>query len=84
MRNLFCATNIQLLHVDAGRLNSNIAFYSTNNEYTAATHRLLQLAANIHDATTTRHFAGVTNDYPSVFRPVFLRTQTNLHRSRIY
>jgi hypothetical protein len=34
--------------------------------YTPATHRLLQVAANIYEATST-------NSYPSVFRPLFSR-----------
>lgn len=75
VRDTFSCTNIQLYHLDAGR--TGLPFWVTNNEYTATTHRLLQLAANIHDATTVRH-VGTTNDYPSVFRPVFLKTRTNL------
>ncbi len=76
VRKDFSVTNIQLFHVDADKVNLR-PFYMTNNEYSSATHRLLQLAANIHDATTVRTL-GTTNDYPSVFRPVFLRTDTNL------
>jgi hypothetical protein len=38
--------------------------------YTPAVNRLLQLAANIYDATTTNH-------YPDIFRPVFNVIQTN-------
>ena len=48
------------------QLNVNlheIQIYPTNH-YTPAVHRLLQVAANVYDATTT-------NFYPSVFRPVF-------------
>jgi len=42
------------------------------NYYTPAVHRILQLAANMFDATTNRFFnsVGPTN-YPTVFRPVF-------------
>jgi len=42
------------------------------NYYTPAVHRILQLAANMFDATTNRFFnnIGPTN-YPTVFRPVF-------------
>ncbi len=39
--------------------------------YTPAVHRLLQLAANMYDATTT-------NRYPDIFRPVFSRDQNGL------
>ncbi len=38
-----------------------IEIYPTN-QYTPAVQRLLQVAANVYDATTT-------NQYPSVFRP---------------
>ena len=47
-------------------LNVNLAqieIYPTN-QYTPAVHRLLQVSANIYDATTT-------NLYPTVFRPLF-------------
>jgi hypothetical protein len=75
VRQGFCATNIQLYHnpIRYGVL----PFYTTNNEYTATTHRLLQLAANIYDATTVQQLGPSTNDYPSVYRPVFMRTPTN-------
>jgi hypothetical protein len=49
------------LNVDLTR----IPVYPTN-QYTPAVHRLLQVTANIYDATTT-------NFYPSVFRPLFSR-----------
>ena len=42
-----------------------IEIYPTN-QYTPAVNRLLQVTANIYDATTT-------NFYPSVFRPLFSR-----------
>lgn len=42
---------------------TRIQVYPTN-QYTPAVHRLLQVAANVYDATTT-------NFYPSVFRPIF-------------
>ena len=53
--------------------NLHIPIYPTNY-YTPSVHRLLQLAANMYDATTVRTFrqpfAG-TNGFPSVFRPMF-------------
>ena len=55
-------------HLLASQLNVNltqIQIYPTN-QYTPSVHRLLQVAANIYDATTT-------NFYPSVFRPLFTR-----------
>lgn len=45
---------------------NHIQIYPTN-QYTPAVHRLLQVTANIYDATTT-------NYYPSVFRPLFWKT----------
>lgn len=71
VRDVFSITNIQLYHVDAGRVNPNIPYWATNYEYSATVHRLLQVAANIHDTQTNSY-------YPSVFRPVFMRTATNL------
>ncbi len=50
----------------SSELNVNltqIEIYPTN-QYTPAVQRLLQVAANVYDATTT-------NQYPSVFRPLF-------------
>jgi hypothetical protein len=44
---------------------TQIQIYPTN-QYTPAVHRLLQLAANIYEATST-------NSYPAVFRPLFSR-----------
>jgi hypothetical protein len=44
--------------------------------YTPAVQRVLQLAANIYDATTNRavYFGSYGKNYPSVFRPVFYKT----------
>lgn len=64
--------------------NLNIQVWPTNL-YTPSVHRLLQLAANIYDATTNRTDLGVT-DYPllpSVFRPLFYELpQRNLAGQR--
>jgi hypothetical protein len=50
---------------------TNIPIYPANF-YVASVHRLLQLAANILDATTTNRFPGTNSLYaPSVFRPLF-------------
>jgi hypothetical protein len=50
---------------------SDIPVYVSNTfVYTPAVNRLLQLAANLYDATTT-------NYYPSVFRPLFTVTNQN-------
>lgn len=56
---------------------TNIPIYETNsvgfvvNYYTPEVHRILQLAANMYDATTTRYINGGPTNYPSVFRPEF-------------
>jgi hypothetical protein len=70
-------TNVaSALLANAGYTNltlSNIPVYPTNY-YTASVHRLLQLAANIYDASTNRAFvSGPGPSYPSVFRPLFRR-----------
>ncbi|HEY1662292.1 MAG TPA: hypothetical protein VGI03_07725 [Verrucomicrobiae bacterium] len=57
MTNIFGITNIPVL-------------VSNRLVYTPAVNRVLQLAANLYDATTT-------NYYPSVFRPLFLVTNQN-------
>jgi hypothetical protein len=52
---------------------TNLQVYPTNF-YTPSVHRLLQLAANIYDASTNRAFlVGQTNGFPTVFRPIFRR-----------
>jgi hypothetical protein len=60
-------------------LNAGYNFTTTNiqvwptNYYTPAVHQLLQLAANIYDASTTRSVRAGSNvvEFPSVFRPLF-------------
>jgi hypothetical protein len=56
----------RLLNEELGMNLSGILIYPTN-QYTPAVHRLLQVTANILDCTTT-------NYYPSVFRPIFWKT----------
>ncbi|MFO1501832.1 MAG: hypothetical protein U1G07_26230, partial [Verrucomicrobiota bacterium] len=81
LRRDFSVTNIQLCHdYEVGLGPGPYQFYMTNNEYSAGVHRLLQVAANLYDANTVRR-QGTTNDYPSVFRPVFSRSSTNLYIS---
>jgi hypothetical protein len=62
----------------------HIPLYPTNH-YTPSVHRLLQLAANIYDASTNRFTfttagANVNTNIaaPSVFRPVFTNDTTNI------
>jgi hypothetical protein len=60
---------------------SNIPIYPTNC-YTPSVHRLLQLAANLYDASTNRAFEDGSSPngpfYPSVFRPTFNSDGTNV------
>ena len=56
---------------------TNIPIYPTNF-YSPALHRLLQLAANIYDASTNKTLSPSGFDYPSVFRPTFNRKGTNI------
>jgi hypothetical protein len=59
----------------------NIQVYPTNqNHYSPAVNRMLQMAANMYDASTNKITAAPDDfDYPSVFRPVFgVRGGTNI------
>ncbi|MGH8023732.1 MAG: hypothetical protein ACRED1_09135, partial [Limisphaerales bacterium] len=64
--NFFTNVASRLLSSQLNLNLSHIQIYPTN-QYTPAVHRLLQVTANILDATTT-------NYYPSVFRPLFWKT----------
>ncbi len=66
------ATNLGIF----GLSTTNIPIYPTNY-YTPAVHRLLQLAANMYDATTNRNLTGYPY-LPSVFRPRFGVNGTNI------
>lgn len=63
--NLVTVTNIPIYEDPTLYGGTNI------NYYTPAVHRILQLAANIFDATTNRFIDGGPTNYPTVFRPVF-------------
>ncbi|MSU61191.1 MAG: hypothetical protein EXS31_02150 [Pedosphaera sp.] len=71
VRHNISITNIQVYHPPL----KGAAFWTTNIEYSASLHRVLQTAANIYDATTSRSFVtpNGTNEMPTVFRPVFQR-----------
>jgi hypothetical protein len=73
--------NLVYTNTANGSLQLHIQIWPTNY-YTPSVHRLLQLAANIHDATTN----SVNASYPylpSVFRPIFtgvpLHSPTNIY-----
>jgi hypothetical protein len=70
-------TNI--LRNNGGPTGIHVQIYPTNL-YSPAVHRLLQLAANIYDASTNRNFGQptATNGFPSVFKPLFEKAGTNL------
>jgi hypothetical protein len=55
--------------------NLSIPVYPTNL-YTPSVHRILQLAANLYDATTNRAYLTGYPYLPTVFRPVFTNTAT--------
>jgi hypothetical protein len=65
----------RLLEFGLGLSAEQIQIYPTN-QYTPAVHRLLQLTANLYDATTNRFpLLNGTNELqaPTVFRPIFRR-----------
>ncbi len=65
--NGFGMTTIPLISI------TNIPVYvNGTNVYSSAINRVLQLAANIYDATTNNS-AGGAHDWPDVFRPTFFR-----------
>ena len=69
--NYFSSVADKFLKAQAGLSITNIPVYPSNY-YTPSVHRLLQLAANIYDASTNKTSAAPDDfDYPSVFRPVF-------------
>jgi hypothetical protein len=58
----------------------NIPVYvNTQMVYSAVTHRILQVAANIWDAKANRR--DQYGDYPTVFRPIFTRSNNNVYIS---
>ncbi len=63
--NLITITNIPIYETTFASGGTNI------NYYTPAVHRILQLAANMYDATTPRFVNSAPTNFPSVFRPVF-------------
>ncbi len=80
--NFFTGTaNLLLQNAGYNFTVTNIPVYPTNY-YTPALHGLLQLAANIYDASTNRAFSDGSSPngpfYPSVFRPTFNRVGSNV------
>jgi len=79
---LFTSLADNFLQTHAGISVTNIPVFTNNTfVYTPAIHRLLQLAANITDATTNRTFTGGPNGPPyppSVFRPTFRSDGSNV------
>jgi hypothetical protein len=71
------AVDRTLGHLYGATLRDGIQVYPTNN-YNGAVHRVLQVAANILDASTNRVDLSDEPYFPSVFRPLFRRSNTNL------
>ena len=74
-------TNVanRLLQSQLGLSLNHIQVYPTN-QYTPSVHRLLQVAANLYDASTNRTFIvpGATNGFPTVFRPLFMQSRNQV------
>ncbi len=71
-------TNLVYTNALNGSLRLHIQIWPTNF-YTPSVHRLLQLAANIHDATITSSINPHQQPYlPSVFRPIFTNIVENV------
>ncbi len=64
-------TNL-LVADNAGHVDFQIPVWPVNY-YTPSVHRLLQLTANIFDATTNRAFTATAPFCPTMFRPIFRR-----------
>lgn len=74
VRSSFALTNILVYEHRPLNIPTNVLWIT--NEYTAATHRVLQLAVNIYDNMTN---VGTTYPYfPTVLRPYFRKTSTNV------
>src|SRR6185295_4839119 len=66
--NFFTNVADRLLQQQLGTRLADIQLAPTN-QYSAAVHRIFQVAANLYDATST-------NEFPTVFRPLFNVTAT--------
>ncbi len=75
------ATNLYLgEHLVRPGLSANWIQVYPFNEYSPALHRLLQVAANLYDATTNRTLTAYPQ-LPTVFRPLFAGVGTNIYIS---
>ncbi len=78
------STNLVVPNANSpGGIGFQIQIYPTNF-YTPSVHRLLQLAANIYDATTNRTYgaAGLVSGFPTVFQPLF--STNGINTTNIY
>jgi hypothetical protein len=73
--NFFTNVASRLLQSELNLSLTHLQIFPTN-QYTPAVHRLLQVAANLYDATTNR-FDDTYPHLPTVFRPVFNKTVRN-------
>ena len=78
------ATNVLVTNYLNGVLVTNlqIPIWPTNF-YTPSVHRLLQLAANMYDATTATNKAGLLY-LPTVYRPIFMDTRGGKVTGRVF
>ena len=81
---VFVPTNISYIHFGL----TNIPVYNSLNpsiRYTEQLHRMLQLAANIYDATRTNTVAPAgALPYPTVYRPLFFTTNYGMTNQVLY
>jgi hypothetical protein len=70
--------NLLYTNYNNGTLQLHIQIWPTNF-YSPSVHRLLQLAANIYDATITNTVTSSYPGLPSVFRPIFNTLGTNIY-----
>jgi hypothetical protein len=68
------STNIQIYHAPV----VGASVFQTNREYSATLHRLLQVAANIHEATKPYR----PGEPPAVFKPLFATNNSGIYISK--
>lgn len=72
----YVRTNFSITNIQVYAPPTPAAPYATGNEYTPTIHRILQVALNIYDNTTNT--TRVAPYFPTVLRPIYTRTPTNL------
>jgi hypothetical protein len=72
----FVRTNFSITNIQVYTPPTPAQPFATGNEYTPTIHRILQVALNIYDNTTNN--GARYPYYPTVLRPLYARTPTNL------